>query len=74
MKQPPIQLLNCRICDDILRVHEEMPRTCLCGKSAARYTGKEFSFTGSCRILIIDIEEYDGAAPGKPRKWTVADG
>lgn len=70
-KQPPIQLLNCRECEDILRVHEEMPRTCLCGKSAARFSGKAFVFSGPARILLIDTEEYDGAVPGKPSKWTI---
>lgn len=73
-KQPPIQILNCRECDDMLRVLEEMPRTCFCGKSAARFTGKEFQFSGPCRALLIDIEEYDGSAPGKTSKWTVANG
>jgi len=72
MKQPPVHLLNCRQCDDIVRLLEEMPRTCFCGKSAGRFTGKEFVLSGPCRTLLIELEEYDGAAPGKPRKWTVA--
>lgn len=65
----PILLLNCRQCDDIQRLHEEMPRTCLCGKSAGRFDGKSFVCSGPARLFEIAIEEYDGAAPGEDRKW-----
>ena len=67
----PIQLLNCRECDDILRLHEEQPRTCFCGKSAGRFDGKVFVVSGLARLLEISIEEYDRAAPGEDRKWRV---
>jgi len=67
----PILLLNCRQCDDIQRLHEEMPRTCLCGKSAGRFTLAGFVCSGPARILEISIEEYDGAGPGENRRWRV---
>lgn len=67
----PILLLNCRHCEDILRLQEDLSRTCFCGKSAGRFIGKEFVISGPSRMIEIDIEEYDGAAPGEARKWRV---
>ena len=69
--QPPILLLNCRVCDDIVRVHEDSPRICFCGQSAAKFVDGEFVHTGTSRVIEIELEEYDGAAPGEPRRWTV---
>ena len=65
----PIQLFNCRACDDIQAMLEERPRTCFCGKSAARFDGKEYLLSGPVRVIEIEIEEYDRAAPGENRKW-----
>lgn len=68
---PPITLLNCRECEDILRGLEERPRACACGKSAIRFTKTGFVLSGPCRALTIENEEYDGAAPGEKRTFKV---
>jgi len=70
-QRAPIQLFNCRACDDIQAALEEVPRTCFCGKSACRFDGKTKTFvvSGPVRIIEIEIEEYDRAAPGEDRKW-----
>lgn len=72
-ERSPIQLFNCRACDDIQAALEEQARTCFCGKSACRYDAKAkvFVVSGSARLLEIPIEEYDRAAPGEDRKWRV---
>lgn len=70
-RHEPIVLLNCRECDDILRITEGHARTCECGKSAARFAAGTLLRTGPSRVIEIDIEEYDGAAPGEDRKWRV---
>jgi len=67
----PVLLLNCRECDDIQRLMEEQPRTCFCGKSAGRFNGKEFVTSGPSSMIEIPIEEYDGAAPGERKKWSI---
>jgi len=66
-----ILLLNCRSCDDILRLDEEHPRPCLCGASAARFIGGSFVLSGPARLLSISFEDYDGAAKGIPKRWEV---
>jgi hypothetical protein len=65
----PIQILNCPVCEDFFRLQESLPRSCLCGKSAGRFTGKGFVLSGPARIVEIEIEEYDGAIPGEDRSW-----
>jgi hypothetical protein len=64
-----ILLLNCRSCDDILRVDEHHPRVCMCGKSTARRVHDDWICSGPSRLLSITFEEYDGAAPGIYRRW-----
>ena len=64
-------LLNCRVCDDILRAHDDMPRSCLCGASRTETVNEELRFIGHCRVLEIEVEQYDGAAPGQDRTWRV---
>lgn len=66
-----ILLLNCRSCDDILRLDEDRPRPCSCGGSAARFVKGEWMLSGNARLLKIDFEEYDGAAKGLRRVWEV---
>jgi hypothetical protein len=66
-----ILLLNCRVCDDILRVDEDYPRPCQCGKSGARYVKGEWILSGPSRFLLIPFEQYDGAVKGLPRVWQV---
>lgn len=69
-----ILLLNCTTCDDILRLDEDHARSCLCGSASASWDrlGKRWAITGPGRILRIAFEEYDGAAPGVPKRWDVA--
>ena len=66
-----ILLLNCRSCDDILRLDEERGRACLCGMSAARFVAGKWMVSGNARLLKIDFEQYDGAAKGLKRTWEV---
>ncbi len=62
--------MNCRSCDDILRLDEDhAPRPCLCGKATARFVSDGWILAGSARLMRIAFEEYDGAAPGMQRRW-----
>lgn len=64
-----ILLLNCRNCDDILRLNDDVARSCLCGQSKATIEDGEVVTTGPSRIFEIDYEQYDGAAPGENKIW-----
>lgn len=66
-----ILLLNCRSCDDILRMDEEFQRPCMCGKSTARFVSGKWMVSGPTRMISISFEQYDGAAPGLSRTWMV---
>ena len=67
-----ILVLNCRLCDDLQRLQEDRPRSCLCGKSAGRLDAHGATrVEGPARVIEIDIEEYDGAGPGEDRKWRI---
>lgn len=66
-----ILLLNCRSCDDILRLDEDRPRPCMCGASCGRFSRGAWVLSGPSRILRITFEEYDGAIKGLPRRWEV---
>lgn len=66
-------LLNCTKCDDIQRLVQK-PRYCECGecRGAVDSTGNHPEVQGfHARLLKIDWEQYDSAAPGEPKTWTV---
>jgi hypothetical protein len=64
-----ILLLNCKSCDDILRLDEDHPRPCLCGASSARFVQKNWMLSGPARLMRISFEDYDGAIPGLALTW-----
>jgi len=66
-----ILLLNCRTCDDILRLDEDHVRACLCGGATARFVKGAWVLSGNSRLLSIPFEQYDGAAKGLLRTWKV---
>jgi len=66
-------LLNCTNCDDIQRLTQK-PRTCECGQclGAVDASGNHPEVQGfHARVLQIDWEQYDSAAPNEPKTWTV---
>jgi len=73
MKPPPLLLLNCRQCDDILKLVDTGTRACECARSSGTLRAGVAQTEGPCRVLAIDWEQYDGAAPRQPRTWCVAD-
>ncbi len=69
-RETSILLLNCKSCDDILRLEEDHLRPCLCGQSTARPDARgQWIVAGPARLMSIPFEEYDGAIKGAPRKW-----
>lgn len=64
-----ILLMNCHACEDILRLDERLSRPCLCGESTARFVGGKWILAGRARLIRIPYEDYDGAAPGVPKRW-----
>jgi hypothetical protein len=70
-QQGGIILLNCTSCDDILRLDEDQPRPCLCGKATARLVSGKWLTSGPSRLLRISFEDYDGAVRGLARTWRV---
>ena len=73
-----ICLLNCRSCEDILRLTEKR-RTCECGKSTGNMVkvkggGEEPHIDGTyARILAMQFEDYDRLVPGEVACLVVLD-
>lgn len=72
MKPPPLLLMNCRQCDDVLKLVGRI-RVCECASSSGRESDGQALTDGPCRVLAIDWEQYDGAVPREPRTWFVTD-
>jgi len=69
MSEPPLRLLNCRHCDDIVKLIET-ERLCECGKTRGFLRGEELVITGSPRVFALEWEAYDGIAEGESRAIT----
>lgn len=68
-KRPGILLLNCKSCDDIVRV-DDLSRPCHCGKSSVRFDAQGTpELSGQGRLMTIPFEDYDGAIPGETKTW-----
>lgn len=67
-----MKLINCRRCDDVVKIVEKM-RVCECGQSAGReLDGERVYVSGPCWVLGIAWMEYDGAGKdAPPRSWSV---
>jgi len=65
-----MKLLNCTLCDDVIRVTTIL-RHCECQASSAIEGPDGIKKDGPCRLLGIPWEEYDGAYPGAVRKFHV---
>ena len=65
-----MKLLNCRRCDDVVKLVED-ERSCECGLSHGRLHEGAAVTTGPVRLLAIDWETYDGMAPGETREFSV---
>lgn len=65
-----IYLLNCRLCDSLVTIHDRDVR-CVCGKARAVQTatvGAPVSYTGGpLRLWQLAWEAYDGAVVGEER-------
>lgn len=67
-----IGLLNCRRCDDIVKLIEKS-RSCECGASSGRLENESAGaeVTGPARVLLIPWESYDGIVEGEERAFQV---
>lgn len=66
-----LKLLNCRRCDDVLKLIEK-ERVCECGGCRGRVSeAGEVTATGSARVLTIGWEAYDGIEEGETRPFSV---
>jgi hypothetical protein len=63
MKRPPMRLLNCTRCDDVLQLVDK-GRFCECGQSHGVANDAGVSVTGPARVLTIEWESYDGLTEG----------
>jgi hypothetical protein len=65
-------LLNCRACDDVVKLVEKS-RSCECGKSSGLLNGVGglYWLIGPCRALAITWEAYDGITEGESRPFIV---
>ncbi len=60
MKRPPMRLLNCTRCDDVLQLVTQV-RFCECGQTQGNVTDESGAWvTGPARVLTIEWESYDG--------------
>ena len=64
-----MKLLNCRQCDDVLKLVDKL-RSCECGRSTGMLNGHEPPVTtGPARVFEIPWPEYDQAAGGEWQRW-----
>jgi len=63
-------LLNCRRCDDVLKLTELRQRVCECGQTHGIMVGDQADTNGG-RLIELSWEEYDLAAPGETLKCRV---
>ena len=71
MRAPPMKLLNCRHCDDVVKLVEK-ERSCECGHARGSVSDSgAVTVSGSGRVLAISWEAYDGIEEGEARTFTV---
>ncbi len=78
---PTMKLLNCRRCDDVVKLVENKERSCECGSTRGKLqpevtrNGTVFAervlITGAERVLEISWEAYDGIAEGEVRDFGI---
>lgn len=67
-----MKLLNCKRCDDVVKLVDIRTRTCECGAASGKLEGDErATVTGPARVFVIRWEDYDGAMPGERKAWSV---
>ena len=76
-----MKLLNCRRCDDVVKLVSDKERSCECGlakgkiiaetERAGHIYAERIQLTGSARVLEISWEAYDGIAEGEQRDFGV---
>lgn len=66
----PLLLLNCRSCDDVVRLVES-ERACGCGAARGWALNDVMTLSPSARVIVISWEAYDGIAEGESRLFTV---
>lgn len=66
-----MKLLNRRACNDVVKLHVETERTCLCGRSRGQHTsgGVTASYSGPARLMGMMSLDYLRAAPGGRYPW-----
>jgi hypothetical protein len=68
-----VKLLNCKNCDDVLKLTDFRTRTCECGACTGTVDAKETAATtGPARVFDLPWSEYDQAADSAWHKWRLA--
>ncbi len=78
---PTMKLLNCRRCDDVVKLVENKERSCECGATRGKLQpeikrndviyAERVLVTGAERVLEISWEAYDGIVDGETRMFGV---
>lgn len=72
---PTMKLMNCRRCDDVVKLVEGKTRVCECGATQgsiqASTVPERVLVWGAGRVLEISWEAYDGIAEGEVRTFGV---
>lgn len=77
-----LKLLNCRRCDDVLKLVEDKERSCECGSVRGKiqpevkrdgviYAERVLVIGGASRVFEIPWEAYDGVVEGETRDFRV---
>ena len=67
-----MKLLNCRRCDDIVKLIEDKYRSCECGAcQGVTLENGRVLVAGPARVLEIGWEAYDGIAEGEVKLFGV---
>lgn len=65
-----MKLLNCKKCDDLVKLTDLRTRTCECGACTGMVDKRETpTVTGPARVFEIPWNEYDQAAAGEWQRW-----
>lgn len=65
-----MKLLNCKRCDDVVKLVDNKTRSCECGLSSGRVDKQDIpDVTGPARVIELPWQEYDQASDGAWYRW-----
>ncbi len=63
-----MHLLNCKRCDDVVKLVDKL-RRCECGQASGQLLNGTPMLTGAARLLEIPWPDYDNASAGEWQQW-----